>query len=274
MPTRPRSRTPRLELQGALWLSVGGRDLGGHGRIGLLRAIVEQGTLTAAAQAIGLSYKAAWDAVQTMNELAGQPLVQRVTGGRGGGSSQLTPHGLRLLQRYEQIAALHRRFVGRLESAAMDLDRELSILEVLEMKTSARNQWAGVVGAIRAGAVNDEIEVVLPSGTRLVAIITRDSTEALGLRVKQPVIVMVKASAVLLGTELGDARLSARNRIDGTVAGIAPGAVNAEVTVRAADGTTVVAIVTQASVDKLGLKVGGAVSALVKASDLILATAA
>ena len=96
MPTRPRSRTPRLELQGALWLSVGGRDLGGHGRIGLLRAIVEQGTLTAAAQAIGLSYKAAWDAVQTMNELAGQPLVQRVTGGRGGGSSQLTPHGLRL----------------------------------------------------------------------------------------------------------------------------------------------------------------------------------
>jgi molybdate transport system regulatory protein len=274
MPSRARTKTPRIELHGALWLAVDGRDLGGHGRIGLLRAIVEHGTLTAAAQAIGLSYKAAWDAVQTMNELAGQPLVQRVTGGRGGGSSQLTPHGLRLLQRYEQVAALHRRFVQRLERAAMDLDKELSVLEVLDMKTSARNQWPGVVSAIRAGAVNDEVEVELPSGLRLSAIITRESTEAMGLRVKQPVIAMVKASSVLLATGLGDAKLSARNRIDGTVAKVVPGAVNAEVTLQAHAGTLVVAIVTQASASGLGLQPGSAASALVKASDVILAATA
>ena len=274
MPARSpaRSRPNRLGLHGSLWVSVDGQDLGGQGRLGLLRAIVEQGTLTAAARAVGISYKHAWDAISAMNTLAGQPLVERVTGGRGGGSSQLTAHGLRLLQRYEQIDATHRRFLQLLEDEGMDLDREFSLLRVLNMKTSARNQWLGTVRAIRAGAVNDEVEIELAGGVRLAAIITHESTEALGLRVKQSVVALVKSSAVLLATGLGDARLSARNRLEGTVSGIVPGAVNAEVTVQAEGGTTVVAIVTQASVASLGLEVGSAVTVLVKASDLILAT--
>lgn len=274
MPPRPSTRSPRLQLQGALRVAVGGHELGGHGRIALLRAIVEHGTLTRAAQAVGMSYKAAWDAINAMNALAGQALVERVTGGRGGGSSQLTPHGLRLLQRYEQIDAVHQRFLQLLEREAMDLEREFSLLNALNMKTSARNQWVGTVSAIRAGAVNDEVEIELPSGLRLSAIITHESTEALRLRVKQTVIVLVKSSAVLLATELGDAKLSARNRLDGQVTTITPGAVNAEVTVLAEGGTPVVAIVTQASVAGLGLQVGSAVTALIKASDLILATVA
>lgn len=274
MPARPRTppRPPRLGLQGALRITADGQDLGGQERISLLRAIAEHGTLTRAAQALGISYKSAWDALNAMNSLAGQPLVERVTGGRGGGSSQLTAHGLRLLQRYEQIDAAHQRVLQLLDDGAMDLDREFSLLKVLNMQTSARNQWLGTVRSIRAGAVNDEIEVELPSGVRLSAIITHESTEALGLRVKQSVVALVKASAVLLATGLGDARLSARNRLEGRVSAIVPGAVNAEVTVQAEGGTAVVAIVTQASVNELGLQVGSAVTALVKASDLILAT--
>jgi len=271
---RARPRRQRLELHGALWVSVDGQDLGGQDRIALLRAVVEHGTLTRAAQAMGISYKGAWDAVNAMNALAAQPLVERITGGRGGGSTRLTAHGLRLLERYEQIAAAHRRFLQRLGDAALDLDQDFSLLKVWDMKTSARNQWIGTVGVIRAGAVNDEVEIELPGGTRLSAIITHRSTEALGLRVKQTVVALVKSSAVLLATGLGDAKLSARNRLDGTVAAIAAGAVNSEVTVQAEGGTTVVAIVTQASVASLGLEVGSAVTALVKASDVILATAA
>ncbi len=274
MPPRSpaRYRPPRLGLHASLWFSVDGQDLGGQGRIGLLRAIVEQGTLTAAARAVGISYKSAWDAMSAMNALAGQPLVERITGGRGGGSSQLTAHGLRLLQRYEQIDAAHQRFLQLLQDEGMDLDREFSLLEVLNMKTSARNQWLGTIRSIRAGAVNDEIEIELAGGVRLAAIITHESTEALGLRVKQGVAALVKSSSVLLATDLGDAKLSARNRLEGTVSGIVPGSVNAEVTVQAEGGTTVVAIVTQASVASLGLEVGSAVTVLVKASDLILAT--
>ena len=274
MPSSPRPRSARrhVELQGTLWVSVGGQGLGGADRIGLLRAIVEHGTLTRAAQAMGISYKGAWDTLNTMNGHAGQPLVERVTGGRGGGSTRLTPYGLRLVQRYEQVEAVHQRFMRLLSDGVMNLDEEFSLLKVMNMKTSARNQWVGVVGAVRAGAVNDEVEVRMPGGARVVAIITRESTEALGLRLKQSVAALVKSSAVVLATELGDAKLSARNRFDGRITAMTPGAVNAEIMVQTDGGLPVVAIVAQASVAGLGLTVGAAVSVVFKASDVILAT--
>lgn len=280
-----RSRTPRkpppLRVRGSLWVDVEGQALGGHGRMALLRAVAEQGSITQAARALGISYKAAWDAIDAMNQLAAQPLVERAAGGRGGGSTRLTAHGLRLVQRYEQVEAVHQRFVRLLADQGMDLERELSLLQVLNVKTSARNQWVGTVDAIRAGAVNDEVEVRLvgaadgrdgPGSTPLTAVITRESTQALGLQPGQPVIAFVKASAVLLATRLGKVRISARNQLEGSVSHVRPGVVNAEVTVQAANGLPVVAIVTQAAVDALGLGPGSPVTVLVQASDVILAS--
>ncbi len=270
---RRKSSQQRIEVHGLLWISVGGQDLGGHGRIALLRAVAENGSITRAAQAFGMSYKGAWDAINTMNELSGKPLVERVTGGRGGGSTQLTEHGRRIVERFEQVDAVHQRFIGLLDQGAMDLAEEFSLLKVLNVKTSARNQWVGTVSAIRAGAVNDEVEVLLPGGTRLSAIVTRASTETLGLRLKQTVIALVKSSSVLLATDLQGAKLSARNRIDGVVTSVTPGAVNAEVNIEGENGVHIVAIVTQPSIEALSLQPGAAVTALVKASDIVLATA-
>ncbi|WP_288252350.1 TOBE domain-containing protein [uncultured Hydrogenophaga sp.] len=267
-----RSKNP-LEVHGALWLSAGGASLAGHGRIELLRAVAEHGSITQAAKAFGMSYKAAWDAIDTMNQRASQPVVERVTGGKGGGATKVTDFGQRLIERYEQVHAVHQRFLRLIEQDAMDLDQEFSLLKVLNMKTSARNQWVGTVTAVRAGAVNDDIEVTLPGGQRLAAIVTRGSTESLALRTQMAVIVLVKSSAVLLAVNLAEARLSARNRIDGEVASVTPGAVNAEVVVRSATGVEVVAVVPQTAVAELALAPGAAVTALVKASDIILAVA-
>jgi len=270
-PARRRASEPRMTVEGSLWLAVGEHPLGGHGRVALLRAVARHGSITQAARAFGMSYKAAWDAIDRMNRLSGAPLVERATGGRGGGGTRLTGHGLRLVERYEQLDAVHQRFVQLLARQGMDLSREFSLLEVLNVKTSARNQWVGRVGAIRAGAVNDEVEIELPGAARLVAIVTRASTDALGLRLQQTVIAMVKASSVVLAAGLGEARVSARNRLEGTVVGVHPGAVNAEVSVQAGGGLPVVAIVTRAFVDELRLAPGSAVSVLVQASDVILA---
>jgi len=66
-----------LQVKGLVWLSSGERNFGGPGRIALLEAIRTEGSITGAARRVGLSYKAAWDAVDTMNNLAGEPLVQR-----------------------------------------------------------------------------------------------------------------------------------------------------------------------------------------------------
>ncbi len=273
MTTRRRKSLSPLALKGSLWLTAGNASVGGHGRIALLRAVAEHGSITQAAKAFGMSYKAAWTAINTMNELSGMPLVERVTGGRGGGSTQLTDQGLRLVQRYEQIDAVHQRFLRLLDRETMDLTQDFSFLKVLNMKTSARNQWVGTVSAIRGGAVNDEVELSLPGGARLSVIVTRESTEALALQLQQTVIALVKSSAVMLATDLGNARLSARNRLQGHVRAVKPGAVNAEVSVETVDGLLVVAIVEQSSVVEIGLAPGAPVTVLVKASDIILAVA-
>jgi molybdate transport system regulatory protein len=277
---KPRSK-PRLQVHGALWLSMDGANVAGQGRIALLRAVAEHGSITRAAKAFGMSYKAAWDAIDTMNQRSRTPVVERVTGGRGGGSTQLTAYGQRLIERYAQVQAVHERFLQLLEQDAMDLEQPFSMLKVVNMKTSARNQWLGEVTAVHPGAVNDEVELRLPGGQRLTAMVTRDSTQALGLQPKAPVIALVKSSAVMLAVDLGDARVSAGNRLVGTVLRVTPGAVNAEVIVRtvamgadasdAGEPLDVVAVVPQAAVGELGLVPGAAATALVKASDVVLA---
>lgn len=264
----------RLALQGAVWLTMGDKNLGGHGRVGLLRAVAEHGSITAAAKAIGMSYKAAWDAIDHMNTLAGEPLVERTTGGRGGGSTRLTPHGERLVERFGQIEAAHQRFLALLDMASIDLAKDFSLLQVLNMKTSASNQYVGTVSAVRAGAVNDEVELTLEGGTRIVAIVTRESSEALGLRPRMTAIALVQASAVLLATQAEQARFSARNQLPGTVAAVHPGAVNAQVLLDIDGGGQIAAIVTQPSVQALGLAPGVRATALFKASSVILAVAA
>jgi molybdate transport system regulatory protein len=271
---RPRKQPHRLELTGGLWLQVGGDVLGGRDRIELLRAVSEQGSITHGAKAVGLSYKGAWDAIDAMNRLAGKPLVARSTGGRGGGGTHLTPHGTRLVERFEQIDAVHRRFLKLLDDEAIDLDRDFSLMRILNMKTSARNQFVGTVSAVKAGAVNDEVELTLPGGQRIVAVVTRDSTESLGLRTSITAIALVKASSVLVATDLEGAKLSARNQLHGVVSGVAPGAVNAEVTIDIDGGGSIAATLTLASTKSLGLAPGVRATAFFKASSVILAVTA
>jgi molybdate transport system regulatory protein len=264
----------RFTVGGAIWLSVGGESFGGKARIELLRAIVERGSITHAAKAVGMSYKAAWDAIDTMNALAGKPLVARSAGGKGGGSTQLTPRGLRLVERFAQIDAVHQRFLKLLDDESIDLEREFSLLRTFNLKTSARNQFVGTVSAVKAGAVNDEVELTLPGGARIVAIVTRASTRALGLRTGLAALAMLKSSSVIVATGIEGAKISARNQLHGAIASVTPGAVNAEVVIDLDGGGSVGATVTQASLADLGFGPGTRATALFKASSVILAVAA
>ena len=56
MAAQRRNRSRRLELKGSLWIAAGGESLGGHGRIALLSAVGEAGSITQAAKALGMSY--------------------------------------------------------------------------------------------------------------------------------------------------------------------------------------------------------------------------
>ena len=74
----------------------------------------------------------------------------------------------------------------------------------------------------------------------------------------------------MVGKSLEGARISARNVLAGAVASIDEGAVNSEVEIRLAGGTSIVASITRESVKNLELKPGDAVCAIVKASNVMI----
>ncbi|MGF6958473.1 TOBE domain-containing protein [Paraburkholderia youngii] len=273
---RPDPPREALELGGSVWFQAGTQTLGGAARIALLAAIGETGSITSAAKAVGISYKGAWDAVDTMNNLAGEPLVVRLTGGKGGGGTTLTPRAVKLIDTFRAVEREHRRFLERAGAAIGEgFATDWDLIGRIGVKTSARNQFYGTVSAIERGTVNDEVSLALPGGHTIVAVLTHESTEALGLAVGVAAFALVKASWVVLlvaGDGDGDAplKLSARNQLRGTVQSVKRGAVNAEVSLGLEGGAVITAIVTNGSVDTLGLQEGASAVAVFKASSVIL----
>ena len=139
------------------------------------------------------------------------------------------------------------------------------------MNTSARNQWSGTVARISRGAVNDEIELDLPGGDTIAAVVTHESVQNLGLEIGREAIALVTASSVLIVTLEGRGPgLSARNRLRGTITRLATGAVNTEVVIGLRGGNSVAAMITNGEANALGLAVGQEAIAVFKASSVIL----
>lgn len=255
-------------------LHIGPRTGGiGARRVALLEAVGETGSITAAARAVGLSYKGAWDAINAINNLADTPLVERNTGGAGGGGTRLTERGQRLVRTYRAAEEEQTRFLDQLNRRLSHLaGDDLYLMERLAMQTSARNQLLGSVSGITRGPVNAEIDIRLPGGDTLTAVITNASTDNLGLADGVSVTALIKASWVVVAAgDLADAKLSTRNRLVGTVAAVVRDDVASEVTIALPGGATLAAVITRASADALELAEGDTVTALFKASSVILA---
>ena len=157
-------------------------------RIALLGHIAEQGSITRAAKSAGLSYKAAWDAVDELNNLAQNPLVERSVGGKGGGGAKLTAEGERVLRLYQRLQVLQAQVLGSDEAAS-----DFNLLGRLMMRTSARNQLHGQVVAIEQHGRNDLVRLQLAGGLTLDAQITHDSTQRLELETGVEVVALIKA---------------------------------------------------------------------------------
>jgi molybdate transport system regulatory protein len=259
-----------IALEGSVWMTVKGEHLGGASRVALLAKIAECGSITQAAKAIKMSYKAAWDAIDSMNNLAGVALVERVTGGKGGGGTRLTARGAQLVANFALIESAHARFVRQLGEQADDI----SLLRRISMKTSARNQFSGTVTGVKRGSVNDEITLDVAGGQPLVAIVSQESTDDLGLVPGIEVFALIDASSIILLTGQNEARFSARNQIDGRISRIKMGAVNTEVVLALAGGGTLAATITNESATSMQLAEGSAATALFKASAVMLAVPA
>ena len=263
-------------LQGKLSVDTTMGAFLGDTRIKLLEAIANHGSISQAAKAVPLSYKAAWDAIDAMNNLAPEPLVIRTTGGKHGGGTELTEYGRRLIGFYRALEQEHQAAVARLsermdEVAGNDVSAFRQLLRRMSMKSSARNQFAGPIIEIKEGVVDCEVRIQLDSDLDLTALVTRESAENLGLKVGREVLAFVKSSAVLLMLD-PNARISARNRFCGQISHIHEGPVNTEISIALPGGRHVAtAVITHESQEKLELKIGRTACAVFKASSVFLA---
>jgi len=236
-------------------------------RLALLEQIAEQGSITRAAKAAGLSYKAAWDAIDELNNLAERPLVSRSVGGKGGGGAQLTAAGERLLSLYRRVQALQAQLLQ-----AIDDDDDLQLLGRLMLRTSARNQLSGRVRDIRAHGHNDLIDIELPGGLSLLAQITHDSTENLQLSAGSSVVALIKAGWLELqpATQAADGE---RNALEGHIEQILPASDGpSDVRIGLGNGQTLCALIEPERLLALGLGIGDAVRAQFAASQVLLGT--
>lgn len=246
----------------------------GDTRIKLLEGIAQYGSITQAAKAIPLSYKAAWDAVDAMNNLADEALVTRTAGGKHGGGTQLTDYGQRVVAMYRALEIEYQGALDRLSGQmnageAGSFEQFRHLLKRMSMRSSARNQFAGEVVELVMGEVDCLVRIKLDESNEVVAVITRESAETLGLAVGREAYALIKSSSVLLLTDAG-VRTSARNQLWGTVERLHIGPVNSEVVLSLPGGKSVCAVVTHDSVTRLELVPGQPACAIFKASSVIV----
>jgi molybdate transport system regulatory protein len=142
------------------------------------------------------------------------------------------------------------------------------------MKTSARNQFSGIVKDVIIGAVNAEVLVELSGGDTIVAAVTKESVESLGIKSGINVLALVKAPQIIVVADFAGYKISARNQLAGTISAITPGAVNSEIDIEVKGGQKIAATITVDSVASLGLRKGQTVTAVFKAGAVLLAVPA
>ncbi|NOT67375.1 MAG: TOBE domain-containing protein [Methylophilaceae bacterium] len=255
---------------GSLSLGKDAQNLLSDKRITLLEHVGACGSITQAAKAAGLSYKGAWDAVDAMNSMFGEPLVVTMTGGKGGGGTQLTPTGIRIVDAFRALHREHQRFMQAVSAGIEDFDNIYQLIRRLSMKTSARNQFFGKVSSIKQGPVNVEVELTLTGGDKIHSVITHDGLDSLSLEVGSEAWALVKASWIILALPDAAGKVSARNKLIGKITRIVSGGVNTEIVLQLEGGNTVSAIITNESVAELNLAEGIEVCAVFKASSVIM----
>jgi molybdate transport system regulatory protein len=240
-------------------------------RIALLKQIEQTGSISQGAKNAGISYKSAWDAINEMNSLSEQTLVDRATGGKGGGGAMLTRYGQRLIQLYDLLAQIQQKAFDVLsDDDALPLDSLLAAISRFSLQTSARNQWFGTVTARDRDQVQQHVDILLADGTtRLKVAITAQSGDRLGLDEGKEVLVLLKAPWVNITLDEKQAK-DADNQLHGKISHIARGDEQSEVLMTLPDGQVLCATVPLAEAEDLSE--GADVTAYFNADRVIIAT--
>jgi molybdate transport system regulatory protein len=168
-----------------VWVERAGQGILGKGRLELLEGIDRHHSISAAARQMGMSYRRAWDLVQSINAAASEPLVSAVTGGSHGGGAELTAPGRHAVRLFRELQRqLHQTAVRILshllhgpEATYLHVAAAVSLEEVLGQLFA---DYALRQPTIRVRAVygaSDEIANQVLAGVRADVFVTADSAQ-------------------------------------------------------------------------------------------------
>jgi len=261
---------PVNQIDALLSLRSDGRLLVGRDRIALLEAVIEHGSMTKAAKVAGFSYKAAWDAVQAINNLLPRPAFITRTGGKRGGAAEVTEEGRKLIAAFRRLEDKLARISGAIAAEGLDNFDDL-LLWGLAVKISARNAFRCMVVQVDDDPVDAAVTMRVSATNDIRALITRGAAEDLRLAPGRSVVALVKSSFVILAPPEAAISSQGRNMLLGQATGRIDGARNSEIKLDIGDGKILTAVVPIESADDLRIAPGDRLAAFFKPSDVVLA---
>ncbi|OKP04852.1 molybdenum-dependent transcriptional regulator [Xenorhabdus eapokensis] len=241
-------------------------------RITLLKQIKVTGSISQGAKQAGISYKSAWDAINEMNQLADEILVERATGGKGGGGAQLSHYGERLLQLYDLLEKIQQKAFDVLKEDSLPLDSLLAAISRFSLQTSARNQFFGTITERSHANIQQHVRVLLADGkTSIYAAVTEQSANRLNLVTGKEVLVLIKAPWITLTKDQAPA-VSCENILSSQVSHIETGTEYSEIILTLDGGESLCVTLSNQDVAHLQLQPHDSVTALFNADKVMIAT--
>src|SRR3989339_990335 len=256
-------------LHGRFWINKSKHDFLGKGRMELLIRIGENGSITKAAKDMKMSYKAAWDAIDAMNNLSEFPLVESSKGGKGGGGTTITEYAKELIQTYTILQEEHQLFLKKLALRIDEKDGHISLLKGMDIRLSARNQLKVKVVEIHKSKVESELTLELNENNQLTATITNDSFDALEIDIGVQLYAIFKANALTINSDIS-LKKSDVNRFIGKITRINRDSFNAEIIIELDNKNSICPTMSIDIFDELHVGVGTEIVAFCRPKNIIL----
>ncbi|WP_345993878.1 TOBE domain-containing protein [Sulfurimonas sp. HSL-1716] len=241
-----------MEIDGRFWLKKDGRSFLGSGRIELLNMIEKTGSINAAAKEMKMSYKAAWERINGMNELADEPIIQRKIGGKGGGGTTLTPYAHELIKTYDRLNELHRQFIDRFSEAGDSPELLSKILKRTFLTTSARNQIPSKISKIDSNELSSLITITLSGGSEVLSTITSKSANSMNLHVGSDIYAIIKSSDIKIYAA-PPKETKDLNLLEGTVESLESTDLNSELALRINEKTLLITLLKKDEMDSFSV---------------------
>ncbi|MCD4658136.1 MAG: TOBE domain-containing protein [Planctomycetes bacterium] len=258
-----------MEIVSGLLIRKNDHNFLKNSSVGLLEYIDKLGSITKAAKKMNISYKTAWDTLNSINNVSDEPIIVSISGGQGGGGSKLTVKGRKMIEIYRIIEEEQQKFVNNLKIKIDDFDESFQLIKRLFLKTSVRNQFIGKVTHIDQGQVSAKIDLTIQGDDHIVSIISNKSLQDLGIQIGSRVYALIKATYVMISKSPDIAEVN-RNILAGKIEHLTSDETKTEIALQLAGGSSLVSIEPNEIADKNKLQIGDEVYAFFKPSSVIL----